>query len=204
MCAALPLHMSGQPLLLIGPQIGRCFANASIAPLHDGLDATTKGGFILGLEADIPVHASCSVVVSPRFIEKGSVLKYADADMEELLYNYIELPIHARLAFGRQPLSPFLQAGATVGLLVSAQHRTFFQHGYAWQYVDELTEPYNVSLDAGAGFMLNLGGRFRFVATFAYSHGLTNVVRGAAGIATTAWHSRDMCASLACLYAIGR
>jgi hypothetical protein len=191
-----------QPLFRIGPQLGLNLADASASPLAAGIATRAQSGLIAGATLEVRIAPSWFIVASPRFIQKGAFLCYGLAEEESFQYDYLELPLHVRREFGHELLSPFLHAGATLGRLASARHLTYFQRGNNLQYVMELTKPWDLSLDVGAGFRLDPLDRYRFEAGITYSHGLVNILRGTAGVEAATWHSRDVKISICCLYSI--
>ena len=180
-----------QAQISIGVRAGANLANVSFSDTSDldiG-DPKTRVGAILGAVLEMGITEKLAIQVEPSFIQKGWRIK----DESQLLgqtikidgnytFNYIDVPVLAKLRFNGENTGLYAFAGPTFGYMASGKYKVTTEvAGQKETEEEKLTfddedgiNRFDVGATLGAGFQLNLGGgRLFFDAR--YNLGLSNI-----------------------------
>jgi len=186
------MELRSQSQIHVGIHYGINMAQASVSPLAEGVSARIHRGIIAGAQIEIELDDFWSVLISPRFVQKGAGLYYCEALVETGLFNYIDVPVALKVTFRTDRLSPFLTAGITGGYLVTGRFRSEFQYGHSWQYITENMNRFDLSVDAGAGVSFKPWEMLCLDVSLVYSHGLVNIMNTDPKPEYAEWRSRDL------------
>ena len=180
-----------QAQISIGVRAGANLANVSFSDTSDldiG-DPKTRVGAILGAVLEMGITEKLAIQVEPSFIQKGWRIK----DESQLLgqtikidgnytFNYIDVPVLAKLRFNGENTGLYAFAGPTFGYMASGKYKVTSEFAGQKETEEEDIEfddedginRFDVGATLGAGFQLNLGGgRLFFDAR--YNLGLSNI-----------------------------
>jgi opacity protein-like surface antigen len=110
--------------LMIGGRVGLNIGNASFSPsLESGISTSANTGLLIGGQLDNWFNDMWAISVQLLYVQKGVGLS-ASGNGETIsvsdAVNYIEIPILAKVAFGSGAIKPYLFAGPSIGIMVSA------------------------------------------------------------------------------------
>lgn len=159
----------------MGIEGGLNLANLSTTPTFN---LSSKTGFMVGGFADIGISRIISIKPAVRYIVKGYTQQSQQLQGLSFSgsYSYIEVPL---LIKGRVPLNvvkPYIEAGPTVGLQLSASSETTF-NGQQIQTSDDGAS-YNAidfGLYFGSGVEFRVAPGMDVFTGFGYSLGLINI-----------------------------
>lgn len=160
---------------------GLNLANVSVDP-DEGVDLSSRTVFGFGGILEYCVNESFSLKLEPMFLQKGSKQEVEGMEgmegMEaELKLSYLELPVLVSYAFGANNVKPYIMAGPTIGLNLSAKEESSVL-GVSVE-VDlkdlDLIKSIDFGLGFGAGVSFPMGKNSVFVEG-RYALGLTNII----------------------------
>jgi hypothetical protein len=180
-----------QAQISIGVRAGANLANVSLSDTTDleiG-EPKTRIGSILGAVLEMGITEKLAIQAEPSFIQKGWRVK----ESTELLgqsfkidgnytFNYIDVPILAKLRFNGENTGLYAFAGPTFGYMISGKYKLTTEFAGQKETEEEKLDfdeeeginRFDVGATLGAGFQLNLGGgRLFFDAR--YNLGLSNI-----------------------------
>jgi opacity protein-like surface antigen len=91
----------------------------------------------------------------------------------DVVFNYLEIPILVKVALGSGDIQPYVFAGPSVGILLSATSTS----GGTSQSVDSTFSTLNLSLPLGAGVSYKLAGGISLFLDAAYEIGILNILK---------------------------
>ncbi len=180
-----------QAQISIGVRAGANLANVSLSDTSDldiG-DPKTSIGAILGAVLELGITEKLAIQVEPSFIQKGWRIK-EELDLlgqsfkidGKYTFNYIDVPILAKLRFNGANTGLYAFAGPTFGYMSSGKYKVTTEVAGQKETEEEKLNfdeeeginRFDVGAALGAGFQLNLGGgRLFFDAR--YNLGLSNI-----------------------------
>ncbi|MBE2228765.1 MAG: PorT family protein [Ignavibacteria bacterium] len=177
LCAASTTY--SQLSVKLGPEFGLNIANTSNTP-----SATTNSriGLIIGGVVDVSISPQFSMVTGLRYIMKGNETVTADffgSSTTTQKANFLEIPALAKVKFPLTEIKPYVIAGPTLGLKLSATTRTD-QGTTGGQDVDNPNvETIDFGLFFGAGLDFNVVPTTDLFFQAGYSLGLSNLSKTA-------------------------
>jgi hypothetical protein len=107
--------------ITVGPRVGATFSKINIEDADDFNDEVKSlSGFQIGAVANIMVNNLFSIQPELLFIQKGMRLEDGNEYMKTK-YNYLEVPVLAKVTFGTEQLHGFVTGGPTAGYAMSGK-----------------------------------------------------------------------------------
>lgn len=185
----------------LGVRGGLNVANAAVndPPAGSTLTSSRRTGASVGLGLELNLPGPFSILSELRYTEKGAIhqtTSVVDGVQTSAKVtgniNYFDLPLLLQVRFSKGPLTPYLFAGPTLGILISAHLDTELD-GESWtDDVRDQTEPAELGVDFGGGLELKLFARSSIVADIRYSLGFTNIAKRQDAFDPSSWKSRDI------------
>ncbi len=178
--------------MMIGVRGGANFANEAWNDPGNTQSVSVKPGVIGGAEFDYALDRFLAISFDVLYDQKGAYYRSTDGiynqDSAAWTTGYLEVPLLAKVSFGRGAINPYLFAGSSIGFLLSNVEKlhtyrsTFVPDGVGGLYpvdttadIADSTTKIDFSIVAGAGisFRFPTGPVLFFDAAYAY--GLTNI-----------------------------
>lgn len=157
----------------MGIEGGLNLANISTTP---SFNSGSKTGFMVGGFADIGVSRIMSIKPGVRYIMKGYTSQFLGGNMSET-YSYIEIPLMIKAGMPLNHVKPYVEAGPTLGIQLSANQEYTFNGGGQAQEQD--SSPFYSAIDFGlyfgSGIEFSVAHGTDLFTGFGYSLGLTNI-----------------------------
>lgn len=154
----------------IGIVGGLNLANVNVDPnLEPGLDLKNLTAFGIGGVLDLRLTENFDLHLEPMYLQKGTQLEAA-GQTGKFKASYVELPVLFRVALGSSTVRPYLIAGPTVGLLLSAKS----SDGTSEEDIKDQIKDIDFGLDFGAGVSFPAGNNSIFMEG-RYALGLSNI-----------------------------
>lgn len=115
LCMVLPVSAQ----VHVGFLCGLNLANLSFDP-DEGMDFSSHTAFGFGGVFDSSLGENISVRLEPMYLQKGTETKEQGVDIEFKL-TYLEVPIMLKYDFDSGDVKPYVMAGPTIGLNLSAK-----------------------------------------------------------------------------------
>jgi len=159
----------------LGPEFGINIANTSNTP-----SATTNSriGLIIGGVIDVGISPQFSMVTGLRYIMKGNETVTADvfgSSTTTQKANFLEIPALAKVKFPLTEIKPYVIAGPTLGLKLSATTRTDVGTTGGQDVDNTNVETIDFGLFFGAGLDFNIVPTTDLFFQAGYSLGLSNL-----------------------------
>lgn len=125
-----PDFLHAQIPVRIGVEAGMSLANQSFSYGDYVWMETYRFGFVVGGLVEIGLSNVMYVQIEPRLIQKGmrtpvTLGKFFElSDEADFQLDYAEFPVLLKARFGTSNFKPFLCAGPSIGVLLSATYRT--------------------------------------------------------------------------------
>ncbi len=167
-----------QVKLSLGFEAGLNLANANITPT---VTTSGKTGFLVGGLLDINFSRNFSVVPGVRFITKGYVQSFTDANgnniTETVNLNYLEIPVLLRVEFPLTEVKPYIFAGPELGFNMSATADDVGGGQSTSTDVSTNVSGTDFGLLFGGGVGFKVTSKIDLFASFGYSLGLSNILK---------------------------
>ena len=100
------------------PKAGVTFSNIALKEARDG--QKSKTGLVLGAGFNIPLGQDGFFSIQPEILytQKGyqtETFNKADSRKGEYTFNYLEIPVLAKIAFGTETIKGYVNAGPSLG-----------------------------------------------------------------------------------------
>lgn len=190
--AVLTMNAFAQPKLKLGLQGGVNYADATMdfgeVPSEVQLKKKPRTVFLFGAVAEIGISDMFSVLVEPRYVQKGPTIE-ASVSLPDSLFGstqsldfttrmklaYLEVPLSLKATFGSGNFTPYIFAGPNFAYLLSADGEVEFFGAKASQNIKEGIEKFEVGLHVGAGVQYRIAPNMLATADIRYAQGLTKV-----------------------------
>lgn len=149
----------------IGFTGGLNLANISVDP-DQGLDLSSRTGFGFGGVLDLGLSENVALHVEPMFLQKGSNVNVQGLGEIKLKASYIEVPVLFKIALGTSTTRPYVMAGPSIGILLSAKADD--------TDIKDTTKSTDFGLAFGAGVSFPAGNNSVFVEG-RYALGLSDI-----------------------------
>jgi len=178
----------------IGVMGGLNFADMDLKT-STGTDRLTSSRTLFGIGGvlDLNLGQYTSLVVEPKYLQKGGTQKATTSDPDiDMKMNFLEIPIFLKVAYG-EVIRPYMKVGPSIGLLlssnaegevggvVSGQPQKVYEAD-----LNDVLEGIDFGLSVGAGASLLLGKNTIFLDG-RYTFGLVDLWKGG----TIEWKSGD-------------
>jgi hypothetical protein len=174
----LSVNSYSQVKLGLGVEAGLNLANANITPT---VTTSGKTGFIIGSFLDINFSRNFSVAPGLRFITKGYVQNFTDANgnaiTETVSFNYIEIPVLLRVEFPLTEVKPYLFAGPTLAINLAATADDVGGGTSTSTDVSTNISGTDFGLLFGGGVGFKIAPKIDLFASFGYELGLSNILK---------------------------
>jgi opacity protein-like surface antigen len=156
-------------------QIG-FIAGINIANLEeDDTDFNSLTGFCVGGVIDFTLGEKVSLCLEPMYLQKGAS-EEEDGGTVDIKLAYIELPVLFKLQFGTGSTKPYLMAGPTIGLNLSADMEVGMGDLSLEVDFSELIETIDYGLAFGGGVSFAVGENSLFIEA-RYNLGLADIAK---------------------------
>lgn len=141
---------------------------ANVATPDPDEELSNRTGFGFGGILDIGIGQNIALRLEPMYLQKGSKVELLgeEANFE---FDYFELPVMVKFAFGTSDSKPYVMAGPNIGFLLSAK----ITNGEELD-IKEFLKNLDFGLGFGAGVSFAIGSNSFFVEG-RYALGLTNI-----------------------------
>jgi hypothetical protein len=171
--------------IYMGAKAGVNLANQSQDPTETGVSRSERTGILAGVQLDYCFDKVWSLSAQVLYDQKGTNSSNT-LDTENLLYNYLEIPILLKASITIGNFSPYIFAGPSVGCFLSGNGTlkgTFTTENSPTPQTGDTTFAINRSsvnsLDVaaviGAGVSLKLDSGPMLSLDAAYAYGLVNI-----------------------------
>lgn len=161
----------------LGIEAGLNLSNSSFSP---DLRSGTRTGFMLGGFAEFKVSPLFSIKPGLRYIMKGFSVVDDWGYQSTIKLNYIEAPVLVKVTFPVQQVKPYIEAGPTVALRISANAESVDGDVDA----SDAFETMDFGLYFGSGLDFRVSGNTELFAGIGYSLGLSNTLSAINGNVT--------------------
>lgn len=190
--AVLAASAFAQPKVKLGLQGGINYADASMdfgeIPSEVQPKKKPRTVFLFGAVAEIGISDMFSVLVEPRYVQKGPTIE-ASVSLPDSLFGstqslgftarmklaYLEVPLSLKATFGSGNFTPYIFAGPNFAYLLSADEELEIFGVKASQNIKEGIEKFEVGLHLGAGVQYRLAKNMIATADIRYAQGLSKV-----------------------------
>ena len=179
----------------VGVRLGANFGGESIDSTYDNATNSLKFGILGGAQFDHWFDDNWGVGIGLLFDQKGTSELYAQASVnnqvkqpdgnyitysgnDNYTLNYLEIPIVFKAAFGDGDVKPYLFAGPSIGILLSASDKTDNNIPPVTNLKTYLNST-DISIYFGGGFLDKLNTNEAFFFDAGYSAGLTKIYKTA-------------------------
>jgi opacity protein-like surface antigen len=162
----------------IGGELAIISANGTVTPEPaTTIDITSRTG--VGIGAFVAIEFSPLFTLQPglRYSQRGAEADGAFYSIK-LRFDYIEVPVLARVTLLQGSIRPFVQAGPVLGFLSSAEAASTVFGTASTSDQSEYTQGTTLNLDLGAGAEILLTPTLTLHAGLGYTQGLTDVNKG--------------------------
>lgn len=164
---------NSQTSLKLGPEFGLNLANVSVTPSQT---TNSRTGLIIGGSIEVGVSRQFAIVSGLRYIMKGfEVSSQFSTTVGKA--NFLEIPALAKIKFPLTEIKPYVIAGPTLGLKLSATTRTDFGTQGGQDQDDQNAESIDFGLFFGAGLDFNIAPTTDLFFQTGYSLGLSNMTK---------------------------
>jgi hypothetical protein len=213
LAAATSLAFTAKAQVTFIPKAGVTFSNVALKDEIDGQGSTV--GFLFGAGFNLPLDADGFFSIQPEllYIQKGFGLKGTDTSTGYTVtfdtdnhFNYLELPVLAKISFGSETIKGYVNAGPSIGYALSGKTKGTATIQGQSQNIDEKAD-----LSAGnrADFGLQFGGGIGFQAgpgsillDLRYGYGLSNLEKESSGSSSGDNKSQNRVIAVSVGYAI--
>jgi len=124
MLAALLFMTNGIAQVQLGLQAGANFADVTQDPTQEGVEISTRTGFLIGGILFYSFSPILGLQVEPAYVQKGAKV---DLPLSEggtvqaeatLTTDYLDIPVLLKASFGGGVVQPYLLAGASIAFLL--------------------------------------------------------------------------------------
>lgn len=162
----------------IGVIGGLNLANLSFDPELEGVDLKNRTAFGAGGVLDLRLAENVALRFEPVFLQKGAKAEFTDDVFGRIELTvkagYLEMPMLVKLALGTSTTKPYLMAGPSIGLLLSAKTITKAAGQQEEEDIKEFVKDIDFGLNFGAGVSFPAGNNSIFVEG-RYALGLINL-----------------------------
>ena len=156
-------------------QIG-FIAGINIANLEEeDSDFSSLTGFGVGGVLDFALGEKFSLCLEPMYLQKGAS-EEEDEGTVDMKLAYLEIPVLFKLSLGTGSTKPYLMAGPTIGLNLSANMEMSMGGTSVEVDVSDLTETIDYGLAFGGGVSFPLGNNSLFIEA-RYTLGLADIAK---------------------------
>src|SRR4030095_1554766 len=138
----------------------------------------SKTGFMVGGFADIGVSRMVQIRPGIRYTMKGFSATDNNGNNANFKLNYLEIPLLVKVTFPLTEVKPFVMAGPTLGIQLSASLDA--SNGQQIQSADisNSFETIDMGLFFGSGVDIHVASKTEMFVTGGYSLGLSNILKG--------------------------
>ncbi len=107
----------------VGPRVGATFAKVKFSSDEGSMEFKNTTGFQVGAVVNYNINEMFSIQPELLLVQKG--FKVGDNDEDgsmSVKYNYLEVPILAKVSFGTEAFRGFATAGPTLGYLTGGKY----------------------------------------------------------------------------------
>jgi hypothetical protein len=162
----------------MGIEGGINLADISIAPLT--VTTSSRTGMMVGAFADIGITRSFYIRPGLRYVMKGfsSVNNNGFVNVTTTTkISYLEFPALLKVAFPLTEVKPYVMAGPTLGIMLSATQEQTDGVNNASGDVSQFLETIDFGLYFGGGIDFHVAKKIDMFVGAGYSLGLTNIVK---------------------------
>ena len=175
LCIVLPASAQ----VNLGVLGGLNLANASMDPLEEGTNLSSRTAFGFGAILDFGLNESITLHLEPMYLQKGFKLKVDMVDMGEIAewevkFAYLEIPVMLKYAFGTSEIKPYIIAGPTIAYNLSSKLKISMGGVSEEGDVKDDIKSLDFGVGFGAGVNVAMGNNSIFVEA-RYALGLTNI-----------------------------
>ena len=171
LCMVLPASAQ----MNLGVLGGLNLANLSWDPEMEGLDLSNLIVFGIGGVLDYNLNESVAFHLEPMYLLKGCKGEGEVYDIKvEVKLAYLEVPVMLKYSFVANDIKPYIMAGPTIGLNLSAKQKITASGVSVEEDVKDDAKNIDFGLGFGAGVSLPMGNNSIFVEA-RYALGLTNI-----------------------------
>jgi hypothetical protein len=154
----------------MGIEGGLNFSNPSFTP---NLQASSRTGMVVGGFAEFKVSPIVSIKPGVRYVMKGFTLP-GIAGPVTFKTNYIEIPALLKITFPLQQVKPYIEAGPSLSLNVSANSEAAGLNQLQETDESRTFESTEFGLYFGSGLDFRVGSNIEMFTGIGYSLGLSN------------------------------
>lgn len=167
----------------LGLEGGINLSNSSFTP---DLQSSSRTGMMFGGFAEIKVAPILSIKPGVRYVMKGfTISNQITGTQTTYKINYIEIPALLKVSFPVQQVKPYIEAGPTLSLRISANSEVAGNQNLnqAPQDADvsQFFESTEFGLYFGGGLDFRVGNNVEMFTSFGYGLGLSNTLTAANG-----------------------
>lgn len=190
-CSAL--NVNAQQMYL-GARIGANLANQTTESLFSGTSLGISPGLLIGSQFDYWFDSSEALCAQILYYQRGakesfgeSGTDFSDFGTNELMFNYLEIPIFVKVTFGTGNIRPYIFAGPSIGFFLSGSQRinsTISVNGNSTttdstkSVADSTVKSPDISAVFGAGISVMLSSGQILFLDAGYALGLVNIYDG--------------------------
>lgn len=162
-----------QPNFGLGVETGINLANINVTP---AFNTSGRTGLMIGAFADIGLSRTIYIRPGLRYVSKGFSSTVNGISFTERL-TYLEIPAFLKVSFPLTEIKPYLIAGPTIGIQLSANEEA--TDGLQTQTSDasSIYESVDFGLFFGGGIDFNVASKIDIFAQTGYSMGLSNIAK---------------------------
>lgn len=165
----------------LGIEGGMNLSNSSFTP---DIQSSSRSGMLFGGFAEIKVSPIISIKPGIRYIMKGFSVMNNGGFPNNFKVNYIEVPALLKVTFPVSSVKPYIEAGPTFSLRVSANEEINLGNQQQAQESDvsQLFESTDIGLYFGSGMDFRVGNNAEMFTGIGYGLGLTNTISSVANL----------------------
>ncbi len=184
-CVLIVGNSSASAQMTVGGRVGLDIGSLSFSPdLPSGETSSSHTGFLVGGQLDDWFSDMWALSVQLLYNQKGASLNYNESfdgisvsgSGSEVL-SYLEIPILAKVAFGSGDVKPYLFAGPSIGILLSATGSSTANGTSTSTSDDSDFNTLDLSALVGAGVSYKLAGGPSLFVDAGYAIGLINIAK---------------------------
>ena len=163
--------------MTIGGRVGLDIGSLSYSPgLPSGNNTSYHTGFLVGAQMDEWFNNMWAISVQLLYDQKGSFINENVSALDDEALSYLEIPILAKVSFGSGDVKPYLFAGPSIGIQLSAT-RTYDNVSSTSMSDDTDYNKIDLAVLVGGGVSYKLAGGPSLFLAAGYAIGLINIAK---------------------------
>jgi hypothetical protein len=164
----------------MGGRYGLTFSDLVLDPKPEG-NSDWKSVMSFAIGGELNLWLTPQFAIAPQVLYVSRVSEFEEPSFDgfsfsnSILTRYLELPIYAKLQLGDEQVRPYIFAGPSIGLLLSATSRTTRNGKDEDMDAKDDFSDTEIGLQGGVGIRVQVDKNTELIADAGYHYGLTDL-----------------------------